>query len=99
MSHSSSSSSAHNGVATYTAPWPVYALAWSSHTASPSSASSSSSSSLRQRGHSFTAPTSPGRLEDGAPPYGARLAIGSLMEEYSNSMQVLGYIGERDAAG
>jgi WD repeat-containing protein 68 len=98
MTSSSRSSSAHNGVATYTAPWPVYALAWSSHTASPSSASSSSSS-LRSRGHSFTAPTSPSRLDDAAPPYGARLAIGSLMEEYSNSMQVLGYIGERDAAG
>ncbi|PWN28910.1 WD40 repeat-like protein [Jaminaea rosea] len=32
-------------------------------------------------------------------PFGSRLAIGSIVEEYSNTIQVLGHVGERDAAG
>ncbi|CAO1630763.1 unnamed protein product [Parajaminaea phylloscopi] len=75
---------------TYTAPWPIYALAWSSSGASSSTAGSSR---RHQAGH--------GGREDGTThiPHGTRLAIGSIVEEYANAIQVLGYIGERDAAG
>lgn len=101
---SSAGSSSRNKVATYSAPWPIYALAWSSHVAPPpgsaagssSHGSSSTNSSLRRQ-HSIS--KSPSRFDDGTIPHGSRIAIGSLMEEYSNSIQVLGYIGERDSAG
>ncbi|CAO1617102.1 unnamed protein product [Sympodiomycopsis kandeliae] len=93
-----SSTSSKSKVATYTAPWPIYALAWSSH-GSPSGAtpSSSSSASGLRRQHSIS--SSPSRHEEASIPHGSRIAIGSLMEEYSNSIQVIGHIGERDSAG
>lgn len=86
-------------VVTYTAPWPVYALAWSSHTAPSAGSSSSSNTGLRREPSTHSAHSPSHHQHQGSIPHGSRLAIGSLMEEYSNSMQVLGYLSERDAAG
>lgn len=58
---------------TYEAPWPVYALAWSS--------------SLEQSG---AAGSGADAKDTQSLPDGARLAIGSFVEEYSNRIQVLG---------
>ncbi|PWY98973.1 WD40 repeat-like protein [Testicularia cyperi] len=89
--------------AEYVAPWPVFALAWSNH---PSSQASSSASSYHPRnasGSSRYVPPSPSPLgrqdefqgsssyQSAAPPDGARLAVGSFVEQYTNRIQILGF--------
>ncbi|KAE8272167.1 hypothetical protein A4X09_0g170 [Tilletia walkeri] len=85
----------------YNAPWPLYALAWSNayHPFPAASSSSSSSSSANNNNNSFStsayAPQPRGRDPSltldptTAFPLGARLAIGSFQETFSNRIQLL----------
>lgn len=75
-------------------------MAWSSHPSTPSSASSSSSHPrTASSGSSRYIPPAPsplGRQEEFAstsnpPPDGARLAVGSFVEQYTNRIQILGF--------
>ncbi|KDN46126.1 WD40 repeat-like protein [Tilletiaria anomala UBC 951] len=89
----------------YIAPWPLFAMTWSSSPVIPSTVEFSSASSSRH-GQGSSESSRSGDLKRNlsrrsksnhrAIPEGARLAVGSFIEEYSNRIQILGMEVGRD---